>query len=164
VKDVDKLTHINNKYCLLIIGGLLVGSVRAESVISIDYGNLSVESVKSPSKLEYEASLNNQSIEAVDLEKKLDLSRLNNIKETLTFSGLAGRSGIDLLNIETVESNLVSSGSNLALNNELSLPDLVKIGLNYSPVMQQAQASFESAEAQANIARAELLPSVVKQR
>ncbi len=69
MKDVDKLTHINNKYCLLIIGGLLVGSVRAESVISIDSDNLAVKTVKSPSKLEYEAGLNNQSIEVVDLEK-----------------------------------------------------------------------------------------------
>jgi outer membrane protein len=187
---VDKLTHINNKElslkldfnfvsyskitksaCLLIIGSLLASSVQAESKIRIDIDNVSVSDTKSPSKLEYEASLNNLALDAVDsLEvnpnspsvasnEKLDISPLNN-KQISTFSELAGRSSIELLNIETVESNLVSSGSNLALNNELSLPDLVKIGLNYSPVMQQAQASFESAEAQANIARAELLPSV----
>jgi outer membrane protein len=187
---VDKLTHINNKElslkldfnfvsyskitksaCLLIIGSLLASSVQAESKIRIDIDNVSVSDTKSPSKLEYEAGLNNLALDAVDsLEvnpnspsvasnEKLDISPLNN-KQISTFSELAGRSSIELLNIETVESNLVSSGSNLALNNELSLPDLVKIGLNYSPVMQQAQASFESAEAQANIARAELLPSV----
>lgn len=187
---MDKLTHINNKElslkldcnsvsyskntksaCLLIIGSLLASSVQAESKIRIDADNISVSDTRSPSKLEYEAGLKKLTLDAVDsLEikpdsepvvsnEKLDISPLNN-KQILTFSELAGRPSIELLNIETVESNLVSSGSNLALNNELSLPDLVKIGLNYSPVMQQAQASFESAEAQANIARAELLPSV----
>jgi hypothetical protein len=123
---VDKLTHINNKElslkldfnfvsyskitksaCLLIIGSLLASSVQAESKIRIDIDNVSVSDTKSPSKLEYEAGLNNLALDAVDsLEvnpnsasvasnEKLDISPLNN-KQISTFSELAGRSSIEL--------------------------------------------------------------------
>ncbi|MEY4210762.1 MAG: hypothetical protein RLZ92_1143, partial [Pseudomonadota bacterium] len=113
-----------------------------------------------PSKAEYLLSLQRGVIESSALVENNNIASLEESKQSLTFSALAGSQSIELLNIETVEPNLVSSGSNQAFNHQLSLPDLVKIGLNYSPVMQQAQASFESAEAQANIARAELLPNI----
>lgn len=145
-----------------IVSFLLPIDIYAQSKINIvNSDDLSVASAKIPSKLEYQTALGNDVIEPSELaENKLDTVALANPNQNLTFSMLAGRQSIELLNIETYESDLVSNGHNLPLNNELSLPDLVKIGLNYSPVMQQAKASFESAEAQANIARAELLPSV----
>ncbi len=168
----ENYSIINRSACLLLISILLASSVQAKSKITIDGDNQAAAVSRSLSKLEYESSLNDVAIDRLDSiaikanseptapNQKLDLNPLNNSKPVFSFAGLAGRSSIELLNVETVESDLVSSGSNLALNSELSLPDLVKIGLNYSPVMQQAQASFESAEAQANIARSELLPSI----
>lgn len=150
------------KWSFFIVSFLLPIDIYAQSKINIvNSDDLSVASAKIPSKLEYQTALGNDVIEPSELaENKLDTVALANPNQNLTFSMLAGRQSIELLNIETYESDLVSNGHNLPLNNELSLPDLVKIGLNYSPVMQQAKASFESAEAQANIARAELLPSV----
>ncbi len=158
----------------LVIGSLLMGGVQAQSIEG-DINSDSAPEARSSivSKLDYDANNSRQlSLDAPELPEskaKLDTnllvtksnpSGLDNTKQTLSFSGLAGRQSIELQSIETAEPDLVSSGSNVALNNELSLSDLVKIGLNYSPVMRQAQAGFESAEAQANIARAELLPSV----
>lgn len=157
LKNSKKIIYL----VFLMVNFLLASDINAQSKISISNSNdLSLTNDKSPSKLEYQSSLANGDIESPQLTENTNIALLGNSKQNLTFSALAGSQSIELLNIETVEPNLVSSGSNQAFNHQLSLPDLVKIGLNYSPVMQQAQASFESAEAQANIARAELLPSI----
>lgn len=116
----------------LIVNFLLVSDIKAQSKITMSHINqtlLSSDGV--PSKAEYLLSLQRGVIESSALVENNNIASLEESKQSLTFSALAGSQSIELLNIETVEPNLVSSGSNQAFNHQLSLPDLVKIGLNY---------------------------------
>ncbi|HEX5393421.1 MAG TPA: TolC family protein, partial [Rhodocyclaceae bacterium] len=74
------------------------------------------------------------------------------------FAELAGREVINLPNGELGDQ--APTAKDTDTEGALGLPDLVSVGLDYSPVMEQVQAQLESALSHVRQSRADLLPKL----
>ncbi|WP_396433511.1 TolC family protein [Limnohabitans sp.] len=81
-------------------------------------------------------------------------------RQRLTLGVVAGRVLIDLPQQELSDLNPQTEVVRVEVNSDdaLSLPDLVNVGLGYSPVMDQAVAQLDAAINRSKQARADLLP------
>ena len=80
-------------------------------------------------------------------------------RQTLTMASLMGKPTVDLPDQPLDQaSSGAASMPETAHSQALSLPDLVSVGLSYSPVLEQTQAQIENAVFKVKQARAELLP------
>jgi outer membrane protein TolC len=77
-------------------------------------------------------------------------------RQKLTFADLAGHSVIDLPNSQLGDESPIAEGA--GGGQVLGLPDLLGLGLDYSPVMDQVQAQLDTALARVRQSRADLLP------
>lgn len=80
-------------------------------------------------------------------------------RQRLTLASLAGQTVVDLpqQNLGS-ESETTNNVKDFNESNSINLPDLVGLGLSYSPVMDQIQAQLEGAISKAKQSRADLLP------
>lgn len=79
-------------------------------------------------------------------------------RQRLTLGVLAGRAEIDLPQQDISEPQTAIARSTFSVEQVLSLPDLVNVGLAYSPVMDQVLAQLETAINRRKQARADLMP------
>ena len=82
-------------------------------------------------------------------------------RQRLTMAGLFGKNMVDLPNQEiTLSSNAVTPAapSVFAPEDVVGLAELVRLGLGYSPVMEQVNAQMDSALSRTHQSRADLLP------
>lgn len=81
-------------------------------------------------------------------------------RQRLTLASLVGQAMLDLPPQNVAEASTVKPVKPSVVDGAqaLGLPDLVALGLSYSPVMDQVHAQLETAMARAKQARAELLP------
>lgn len=81
-------------------------------------------------------------------------------RQRLTLASLAKRAVLDLPQNKLTDAGLADARQELAEDDlqGLGLPELVRLGLAYSPVVDQVNAQLEAAMARTKQARAELLP------
>ena len=80
-------------------------------------------------------------------------------RQTLTMASLMGKDAVDLPDqaFEQASADTVNDTYKQSLQ-ILSLPDLISVGLSYSPVLEQTQAQIDNALFKVKQTRAELLP------
>lgn len=77
-------------------------------------------------------------------------------RQKLSFADLAGRPVVNLPNSQVGDESPTTKGNDVGQS--LGLPDLLGLGLDYSPVMEQVQAQLDTALSRVRQSRADLLP------